>query len=57
MATYEFKCATCGERFPVTAAMSEHDQLRDHPPACPKCQSHETHQVVSLFTSKPASTY
>jgi len=57
MATYEFACQACGEHFPINAAMSEHDQLKDHPPACPKCASRETRQLISLFTCKTPSGY
>jgi putative FmdB family regulatory protein len=57
MASYEFECHACRERFQVSVPMSEHENLTAHPPICPKCASHETHQLVSLFSSKPASGY
>ena len=57
MATYEFACQACGERFPMNMAMSEHDNLRDHPPACPKCGSHDVRQLISTFTCKTPSGY
>jgi putative FmdB family regulatory protein len=57
MASYEFECHACSERFQVNVPMSEHDGLKLHPPACPKCASHDTHRLVSLFSSKPASSY
>ena len=57
MASYEFECQACHERFQVTVPMSEHDALKAHPPVCPKCASGDTRQLVSLFSSKPASSY
>jgi len=57
MASYDFECHSCGSPFELTVPMSEHDKLKDQPPACPKCGSHETRQVVSMFSSKPASSY
>jgi len=57
MASYEFECQTCSEHFQVTAPMSEHENLKTNPPTCPKCASHDTRQLVSLFSSKPASSY
>ena len=57
MASYEFECQACHERFEVRVAMSEHDGLKSQPPVCPKCASHDTHQLVSQFSSKPASSY
>jgi putative FmdB family regulatory protein len=57
MASYEFECQACHERFQVHVPMSEHDGLKAHPPICPKCASHDTRQLVSLFSSKPASGY
>jgi putative FmdB family regulatory protein len=57
MASYEFECRGCSERFQVTVPMSEHDSLKAHPPVCPKCASHDTRPLVSQFSSKPASSY
>jgi putative FmdB family regulatory protein len=57
MASYEFECHECRERFQVNVPMSEHDGLKAHPPICPKCASHDTRQLVALFSSKPASSY
>jgi putative FmdB family regulatory protein len=57
MASYEFECHACSERFQVTVPMSEHDGLKAQPPICPKCASHDTRQLVSMFSSKPASGY
>jgi putative FmdB family regulatory protein len=57
MASYEFECQACRERFEITVPMSEHDRLKADPPTCPKCASHDTRPVVSLFSSRPASSY
>jgi putative FmdB family regulatory protein len=57
MASYEFECRECRERFQVNVPMSEHDNLKAQPPVCPKCAGHDTHQLVSPFSSKPASNY
>jgi putative FmdB family regulatory protein len=57
MASYEFECRACNERFQVNVPMSGHDKLTAHPPTCPKCASHDSRQLVSLFSSKPASSY
>ena len=57
MASYEFECQACSEHFQVTAPMSEREKLKTNPPTCPKCASHDTRQLVSLFSSKPASSY
>ena len=57
MASYEFECRACREQLEVTVPMSEHDNLKANPPTCPKCASHDTHQLVSQFSSKPASSY
>jgi putative FmdB family regulatory protein len=56
MATYAFECRACGERFEVNKPMSEHDHLRQEPPSCPKCGKNDTRQLVTTFSSKPAST-
>jgi putative FmdB family regulatory protein len=52
MAIYEFDCAACGERFEVTRPMSEHDRLKQTPPACPKCGAVDTHERVPLVSTK-----
>ncbi|HWP28795.1 MAG TPA: zinc ribbon domain-containing protein [Chloroflexota bacterium] len=55
MALYEFECRACGHRFEVSARMSEHDRLKQEPPACPACGKRETRELVSLFSCKPPS--
>jgi putative FmdB family regulatory protein len=57
MAVYEYECQACGQRFEVTAPMSEYERLKKEPPACPGCGKQQTQQVVSLFSCKPASTW
>ena len=57
MASYEFECQACRERFQVNVPMSEHDKLKTNPPVCPKCASRDTRQLISMFSSKPASNY
>jgi putative FmdB family regulatory protein len=44
MATYDYKCRKCGHTFEVITSLSEHE--REPRPACPKCQSKETEQLV-----------
>jgi putative FmdB family regulatory protein len=48
MAIYEFECAECGERFEVTRPIHEHDEVRNHPPNCPKCGAQASREVVPL---------
>jgi putative FmdB family regulatory protein len=55
MAVYEFQCAQCDERFEVQRPMSEHDQLKEHMPTCPKCGAVDTRQLVSVFSCKTSS--
>ncbi len=57
MAVYEFECQACGKRFDVSMAMSEHDRLKEQPPACPDCGKRETRQLVSSFSCKAPSKY
>jgi putative FmdB family regulatory protein len=57
MATYEFECRECGKRFDVTAAISQHDRLKENPPACPDCGNQETRQLASMFSCKTPSGY
>jgi putative FmdB family regulatory protein len=55
MATYVFDCKDCGESFEVNMPMHDHDDPNKRRPPCPKCGSQKTQQVVSTFSSKPAS--
>ncbi len=55
MAIYQYECRACGEQFEITARMSEHNQLKQAPPACPACGKPDTHELVALFSCKPPS--
>lgn len=57
MAMYEFECKACGERFQVNVPMTQHDRLKEQPPACPKCGKRQTHQLVTTFACKTPSGY
>jgi putative FmdB family regulatory protein len=56
MAIYEFECTACGERFEISKAMSQHDALKQQPPACPKCGKQTTHEVTPLVAYKTPSS-
>jgi putative FmdB family regulatory protein len=56
MAIYEFECTSCGERFEVNRPIHEHDELMQHPPACPKCGKLETREVPPLIAYKTPSS-
>lgn len=47
--TYEYVCDKCGKRFTVVQAMTVHT---GRAPACPKCKSRGTRQVLSAFYAK-----
>jgi len=49
MPTYEYQCGKCRARFSVVQPISAHTARR---PACPKCRSHETRQLMSAFYAK-----
>jgi len=57
MAVYEYECSACGERFQVSAAMKEHDRLKEQPQACPRCGEKQPQQLVSHFECKTPSGY
>jgi putative FmdB family regulatory protein len=56
MAIYEFECSACGEHFEVSRAMSERDQLKREPPACPKCGTSGARELAPLINTKPPSS-
>jgi putative FmdB family regulatory protein len=56
MAIYEFECTACGERFEVSKAMSQHDQLKQRPPACPKCGENKARELAPLVGYKTPSS-
>lgn len=49
MATYEYRCDRCHKRFTVVQAISAHGRRT---PACPKCRSRSTRQLLSTFYAK-----
>jgi putative FmdB family regulatory protein len=49
MPSYEYECGKCGKRFSVVQRISEHT---GRPPACPKCKSRNTRQLLSPFFAK-----
>ena len=49
MPSYEYQCQKCRKRFTVTRHISEH---RGTSPACPKCRSKSTRQLMSAFYAK-----
>jgi putative FmdB family regulatory protein len=56
MAIYEFECAACGERFEVSKAMSQHQELKQHAPPCPKCGETKTRELTPLVGYKTPSS-
>jgi putative FmdB family regulatory protein len=57
MAVYEFECQSCGKRFEISVAITEHDRLKNRPPACPNCGKRKTQQLASTFSCKAPSKY
>jgi putative FmdB family regulatory protein len=47
MPLYEYRCKECGTDFEKMVRFSEADQL----PACPRCQSSQTHKKLSTVAS------
>jgi putative FmdB family regulatory protein len=43
MPIYEYECNQCGKPFEKIVRFSEADQI----PACPKCESKDTHKKIS----------
>ena len=56
MAMYDFECTACGERFEVSKAMSQHDELKQHAPRCPKCGESKTRELAPLVGYKTPSS-
>lgn len=52
MPLYEYSCSNCGANFEKMVRFSEADRL----PACPICQSQETHKKISTIASYGIST-
>lgn len=49
MPTYEYECRKCRKRFAIVEPISAHHART---PACPKCKSRSTQQVLSAFFAK-----
>jgi putative FmdB family regulatory protein len=47
--SYDYQCDSCRKRFTVVEAMSAHTSRR---PACPRCRSRKTRQLMSGFYAK-----
>ncbi len=52
MPVYEFKCIKCGNVFEIMGGYEEREKSH----SCPKCQSTEVKQAISLFSAKPPSS-
>jgi putative FmdB family regulatory protein len=52
MPIYEYQCKDCDEVFEKMVPFSKADQ----PPACPKCESKETHKKISTIASLGVSS-
>ncbi len=52
MAIYEFECAGCGEHFEMNTPIHKHDELKNHPPTCPKCGSSKARELAPLIGYK-----
>jgi putative FmdB family regulatory protein len=46
---YEYQCQKCRKRFSLVEPISAHTRRS---PACPKCKSRATRQVLSAFYAK-----
>jgi putative FmdB family regulatory protein len=47
--SYNYQCQKCRKRFTVVERISEHS---GRSPACPKCKSRSTRQLLSGFYAK-----
>ncbi|KAF0110410.1 MAG: hypothetical protein FD147_1670 [Chloroflexi bacterium] len=47
MPIYEYRCNECGEAFEKIVRFTEADQI----PACPRCESVNTHKRISTIAS------
>ena len=48
MPVYEYECKKCGEKFEVRRGFFDKEKGKTQ---CPKCTSHDTGRVFSLFSS------
>lgn len=51
MATYQYRCRTCGELFEVQQSLEEHAKAALQ---CPKCKGTDVEQVFGAFYVKTA---
>lgn len=51
MPLYEYRCQVCGEVFEKMVRWSDADRS----PACPKCQSPQTHKKISMVAATSSS--
>jgi putative FmdB family regulatory protein len=49
MPSYEYQCQKCKKRFTVVERISQHTSRS---PACPKCRSKATRQLLTAFYAK-----
>ncbi|MDO8665873.1 MAG: zinc ribbon domain-containing protein [Gemmatimonadales bacterium] len=49
MPSYDYQCQKCRKRFKVVERISEH---AGRSPACPKCKSRSTRQLLGGFFAK-----
>jgi putative FmdB family regulatory protein len=49
MPSYEYQCQRCRKRFTVVQRISQHT---GRSPACPKCRSKATRQLLTAFYAK-----
>ncbi len=54
MAIYEYRCDDSRKTFTVSQRISEHG-TKARTPACPKCGSRKTRQLLSTFFAKTSS--
>jgi putative FmdB family regulatory protein len=55
MAIYEYQCDDCKSTFETHERVSEHDDEARGLPACPECESVNTHRVYARFFAKTSS--
>src|SRR6266849_7256634 len=56
MAVYEFECQSCGKRFEISVAITEHDRLKNRPPACRSVVSAKPSSSLRLSAARPLAS-
>src|SRR5713226_7621385 len=56
MAVYEFECQSCGKRFEISVAITEHDRLKNRPPACRSVVSAKPSSSLRLSAVRPLAS-